>query len=1365
MYLGFRNSHRLNKIFALALAFLLAVNVFSYTAMSAEDVYVYFRENLESDELNSDYFDDGSELTLPFDMGSDDTVRVVVCSDNYGSDESSWDITNINNGQIEYSGEAVSNVCDVFENSLSSGSYRFTVYDDFGDGMGCPSDGCPTNSDNETYNALVAQGDTILFNYYDLSDSDSDLSPDTIEFIYEVDADCEGCSSTAILNIDVYTYAHGEYSLVDTISEDIEVESAVDDGSSIFWDVSNAGADWDGPEFDLTFEIYLSNCNDNDDNCGEGSTVQAFLTALGEGAINEVNVVPFAIDAFEQEDYNDLVAEVYLDGQPLSGVNIRFSLSDGSDSETVETDAEGRAFFPNMQDGTWGFTATYGQNNIDHESGNVILDQTWHNSGYDRTVLVMNEANEDDIYDMIFVYAAYISGNTEETEGIDDIFVEIYTDDAKTVSLGSGYTEDGDFHISDVERGNYYYDIYIDDSEDGESDLIQQGSVFVTGNTADGSIDDGYEAPDGIYEASSATLDLHDDGAIDDTIFSVCGIGEDYICVPVADAKITLTDSNGDEISRRTDGAGEATFIDTDMGTYEYQVSHDGTVFDLGVLKVGITTPRLGVITSYDHDESSESHPNFVFYVCDNCYPEAMTTIDNAFVQILDEYDNLVDEGYTDQNVDGFNIFYWWPMGAAQADDYFTFEVYNPSGTLIGSGNLNNPTAPYYVPPEGILDSFSIILDIDDTGENNDFAARACGMFTEQAYEDGCYPVDGASITMENGGGFTVVDDYTDEEGFFFASNLSHDIYDYEFAYDGVVFDSGSFLIQSLGAGHLNSEVFNETIAGDYGFYVCYSCGFPDFEDSTTTTSDTAYVEIYHPDGSVIDEGYTDEQLDSGMTIFSWSLPEDSVASYYDYTIYSDSDYTDALMSGRINTGSEGDDGRDYNEYFESTDFYVQGMSAVVEFNPDTTGEVNVDILVTLTAYDQEDNYIDSAYLSKTIYAQDYDSFSVSIEFDDSGTYDFELSLYDTAHDSQLEDTRSSYNIKVPDNEAPVIDNFQALASLNEGEDITFSAAFTDEDGDDLDLKFRVYKGASLVVWDDSFSEGDGNYQYTWTASDNGDYTAVFTIEDQYQETEVSHYFSVINVAPTIDEIIHTENPNENQTVIFQVSASDVSPVDTLSYNWAFEVEPGTAEFEQRAGQSTEYTYADDGVYDVSITVCDDDEGCTSNIFTVTIANVPPTISNANFSVSGDDTFTFTFYVTASDPADNLTYYWNFGDGEVGNSNLYGIITHTYSGFGTYNVTAEVSDGDGGSDNATFTITIEDPEEEVRDILGCTDFTMDNYNPDATVDDGSCVPWVPPDDGDSEGSGGILESIPGLGSLFIISILGLIAILGGRRQV
>ena len=141
--------------------------------------------------------------------------------------------------------------------------------------------------------------------------------------------------------------------------------------------------------------------------------------------------------------------------------------------------------------------------------------------------------------------------------------------------------------------------------------------------------------------------------------------------------------------------------------------------------------------------------------------------------------------------------------------------------------------------------------------------------------------------------------------------------------------------------------------------------------------------------------------------------------------------------------------------------------------------------------------------------------------------------------------------------------------------------------------------------------------------------------------------------------------------------------------------------------------------------------------------------------------------MNASDPADNFTDHWDFGDGTVGGmpsieNNL--VVSHTYAEPGTYTVIVEINDGDGGKDNFTVTVTVED-STQVEDILGCTDISAENYNHEATIDDGSCIDWTPPDDSNSEDSGGILEAIPALSSLFAISLLGLISILGGRRQV
>ena len=81
---------------------------------------------------------------------------------------------------------------------------------------------------------------------------------------------------------------------------------------------------------------------------------------------------------------------------------------------------------------------------------------------------------------------------------------------------------------------------------------------------------------------------------------------------------------------------------------------------------------------------------------------------------------------------------------------------------------------------------------------------------------------------------------------------------------------------------------------------------------------------------------------------------------------------------------------------------------------------------------------------------------------------------------------------------------------------------------------------------------------------------------------------------------------------------------------------------------------------------------------------------------------------------DTLEYSWNFGDGT--GLQLGSLLPHSFQTAGTYTVTVNVKDNFGGFVSKNFTVTVSD----IEPVLGCTDPIAENFNPDATEDDGSC---------------------------------------------
>jgi len=114
--------------------------------------------------------------------------------------------------------------------------------------------------------------------------------------------------------------------------------------------------------------------------------------------------------------------------------------------------------------------------------------------------------------------------------------------------------------------------------------------------------------------------------------------------------------------------------------------------------------------------------------------------------------------------------------------------------------------------------------------------------------------------------------------------------------------------------------------------------------------------------------------------------------------------------------------------------------------------------------------------------------------------------------------------------------------------------------------------------------------------------------------------------------------------------------------------------------------YSDDAVLDVTLWVMDA-LGLRDNItHLINVFNVPPSnlsVSTNGSLIVGDEV---TFNGQAFDPGnDNLTFTWDFGDGTFAEGQ---IVTHTYQNKGSYVVTLNVADDDGGISTMKVTVKI-----------------------------------------------------------------------------
>jgi PKD repeat protein len=278
-------------------------------------------------------------------------------------------------------------------------------------------------------------------------------------------------------------------------------------------------------------------------------------------------------------------------------------------------------------------------------------------------------------------------------------------------------------------------------------------------------------------------------------------------------------------------------------------------------------------------------------------------------------------------------------------------------------------------------------------------------------------------------------------------------------------------------------------------------------------------------------------------------------------------------------------------------------------------------------------------------------------------------------------------------NVTPVVEA-GADQTVNEGDVVSFSGSFVDRGTDKSEVAPKKCVDpcppqpsdpgldTHTIEWD--FGDGStasGALTPTHVYADNGVYTVTLTVtDDDGGMGSDTLTVTVNNVAPTVeagaDQIV-----NEGDLVSFVAAISDAGSADTHTVLWEF------GDGSSASGPTLTHTYADNGVYMVTLTVTDDDGGMGSDTLTVTVNNLAPTVeAGADQMVNEGDLVSFSGSFTDPGSADTHTVLWDFGDGSTASGAL--TPTHVYADNGVYMVTLTVTDDDGGMGSDTLTVTV-----------------------------------------------------------------------------
>ncbi|MBC7128445.1 MAG: PKD domain-containing protein [Thermoplasmatales archaeon] len=254
-------------------------------------------------------------------------------------------------------------------------------------------------------------------------------------------------------------------------------------------------------------------------------------------------------------------------------------------------------------------------------------------------------------------------------------------------------------------------------------------------------------------------------------------------------------------------------------------------------------------------------------------------------------------------------------------------------------------------------------------------------------------------------------------------------------------------------------------------------------------------------------------------------------------------------------------------------------------------------------------------------------------------------------------------------------------------EEVSFIDASFDFDGD-------------IVSWFWSF--GDENYSNERNPkhayAKRGIYKIKLTVfDDEGKNDTMEKYIEVLNLPPVANFTWEPLSPTDLDNITFNASSSYDLDGYIVNYTWQFG--DGSIAY----GEIVQHRYTDNGTYNVTLSIIDDDGGENNITKSIEVLNLPPV---ANFTYEPLQPFsltTITFNASSSYDLDGyiVNYTWQFGDGSFG----YGIIAeHSYNSSGTYNVTLSITDDDGGENNITKSI-------EVLNLPPVANFTWQPPNP------------------------------------------------------
>ncbi|MCB1186092.1 PKD domain-containing protein [bacterium] len=314
---------------------------------------------------------------------------------------------------------------------------------------------------------------------------------------------------------------------------------------------------------------------------------------------------------------------------------------------------------------------------------------------------------------------------------------------------------------------------------------------------------------------------------------------------------------------------------------------------------------------------------------------------------------------------------------------------------------------------------------------------------------------------------------------------------------------------------------------------------------------------------------------------------------------------------------------------------------------------------------------------------------SVSHTFNNPGVYDVVLTAIDNGGKQDTDTVTITVvppGVNVPPSADLVVLPPTGVVPLNA---ILDASGSNDPDGVVTDYSWDFGDGSPVI------STGtDPTTFHPYLAA--GSYSATVTVTDNDGGSDSDSFLVVVsappaNLVPVADIFAVPTSGDSPLTVAFTGAGSTDLDGNIVSYVWDWD--DGTSAEDSGADPTISHTFGASGVYDVVLTVQDDDGATDTDTIQVNVTNVsniPPNADIYASVLSGQAPLTVPFTAAGSSDVDGVivNYSWDWDDTTTTDSGADPSVTHTFSNPGSYSVEVTVTDNDGSSDTDTIVITV-----------------------------------------------------------------------------